>query len=74
MEILKQTEKDTKSVFGTYGSQRMKDWKEIIKLYEKENVYIGEAAQILVRNLTYEIPGIKKQISKIADFKPFHRF
>lgn len=64
IEILKHTEKDTRSLFGTYGSQRMKDWQEIIKLYERDNVYLGEAAQILVRNLTYEIPGIKRQITK----------
>ncbi|XP_055388777.1 CDK5RAP3-like protein [Condylostylus longicornis] len=65
IEILKQTEKDTKSVFGTYGSQRMKDWLEILKLYEKQNIYIGEAAQIFVRNLNYEIPNMKKQIAKL---------
>lgn len=64
VEILKQTEKDTKSVFGTYGSQRMKDWQEIIKLYEKDNVYLGEAAQILIRYQTYEIPSLWKQMDK----------
>uniref|UniRef100_T1GLB8 CDK5RAP3-like protein n=1 Tax=Megaselia scalaris TaxID=36166 RepID=T1GLB8_MEGSC len=64
IEILKQTEKDTKSVFGTYGSKRMKDWQEVVKLYEKDNIYLGEAAQILVRNINYEIPNIKKQMNK----------
>ena len=28
VEILKETEADTKSIFGRYGSQRMKDWQE----------------------------------------------
>ncbi|KAL5288500.1 CDK5RAP3 family protein [Megaselia abdita] len=64
IEILKQTEKDTKSVFGTYGSKRMKDWQEIVKLYEKDNIYLGEAAQLLVRNVNYEIPNIKKTMNK----------
>lgn len=64
IEILKTTEADTKSVFGRYGSQRMKDWQEISKLYERDSVYLAEAAQILVRNVNYELPAVKKQISK----------
>lgn len=47
-----------------YGSQRMKDWLDILKSYESNNVYLGEAAQILARNVNYEIPSLKKQISK----------
>lgn len=61
---MKETEADTRSLFGRYGSQRMKDWQEVVRLYEKDNVYLAEAAQILMRNVAYEIPGIKKSISK----------
>lgn len=64
MEILKQTEKDTKSIFGSYGSQRMKDWQEILRLYEKDNVYLAETAQIYVRNVNYEVPNVRKQMTK----------
>ncbi len=64
MEILKETEADSKSIFGRYGSQRMKDWQEVLRLYEKDNVYLAEACQILMRNVAYEIPGLKKSISK----------
>lgn len=64
IEILKTTEADTKSVFGRYGSQRMKDWLEIARLYEKDCIYLGESSQILVRNVNYELPSVKKQISK----------
>ena len=64
IDILKTTEADSKNLFGRYGSQRMKDWQEIVKIYEKDNIYIAEAAQIYVRNIQFEIPGIKKQISK----------
>lgn len=64
IEILKMTEADTKSVFGRYGSQRMKDWQEIVRLYERDSVYLSEAAQILIRNVNYELPSVKKQISK----------
>lgn len=64
IEILKTTEADTKSVFGRYGSQRMKDWQEIAKLYERDSIYLGESAQVLVRNINYELPNVKKQITK----------
>jgi len=65
VEILKETEADTKNLFGRYGSQRMKDWQEILRLYEKDNVYLAEAAQMLMRNVNYEVPSIKKQIQKL---------
>lgn len=64
VNILKETEADSKNMFGRYGSQRMKDWQDVIKHYEKENLYLAEAAQMLVRNINYEIPSIKKQILK----------
>lgn len=47
-----------------YSSQRMKDWNNIVSLYEKDNIYLGEAASILQRNVAYEIPALKKQINK----------
>uniref|UniRef100_A0A1Q3FBF7 Putative cdk5 activator-binding protein n=1 Tax=Culex tarsalis TaxID=7177 RepID=A0A1Q3FBF7_CULTA len=62
IDILKTTEADSKNVFGRYGSQRMKDWQEILKLYERDSLYLAEAAQILVRNINFEVPGIRKQI------------
>lgn len=64
VEILKETEADSRNVFGRYGSQRMKDWQEIVRMYEKDNVYLSEAAQMLCRNVQYEVPSIKKQIAK----------
>ncbi|XP_051894560.1 CDK5 regulatory subunit-associated protein 3 [Pristis pectinata] len=64
VEILRRTEASTKNIFGGYSSQRMKDWQEIASLYEKDNVYLVELASFLVRNVNYEIPSLKKQISK----------
>uniref|UniRef100_T1I8C1 Uncharacterized protein n=1 Tax=Rhodnius prolixus TaxID=13249 RepID=T1I8C1_RHOPR len=64
VEILRETEADTKNIFGRYSSKRMKDWQEIVGLYTKNNVYLAESADLLINTVKYEIPGIKKQIAK----------
>lgn len=64
VEHAKDTEDGKKNFFGQYASQTMKDWAEIIKLYEKDGVYLAETAQMLSRNVNYEIPAIKKQIMR----------
>uniref|UniRef100_A0A0N5AVS9 CDK5 regulatory subunit-associated protein 3 n=1 Tax=Syphacia muris TaxID=451379 RepID=A0A0N5AVS9_9BILA len=64
LDILKETEKDTKNFLGFYSSQRMNDWLEIKKLYEKDNLYLAEAAQFLQRLVQYDIPSLRKQITK----------
>lgn len=65
VEILKETEADTKNLFGRYGSQRMKDWQDIIYSYEKDNIYLAEAAQILIRNVNFEVPSLRKQVARL---------
>ena len=87
MEILKETEKESKNIFGMYSSQRMKDWRTIVSNYEKNSVYLGEyffyrtrrrsfikislveSAQIVQRNVAFEIPGLKKQITKCQQIR-----
>lgn len=64
MEILRKTEADTKNIFGHYSSQRMKDWNEIISLYQKNNVYLAEAADFIISMNKYDLPNLKKQITK----------
>jgi len=64
IDILKETEKDSKNMLGWYGSQRMKDWQEVLHMYEKDNIYLVESAQLLVRNVSFEVPGIKRQMQK----------
>ncbi|RZF46398.1 hypothetical protein LSTR_LSTR014644 [Laodelphax striatellus] len=69
VELLRETEADTKNMFGRYGSQRMKDWLEIISLYEQDGVYLSEAANQLIKNVKYEVPNFKKQIAKCNSLK-----
>ena len=64
VEILRETEKDSKNFFGSYGSQRMKDWQAIVKMYEGDSIYLAEAASILSQNVSYEAPGLKKAVTK----------
>ncbi|XP_045841848.1 CDK5 regulatory subunit-associated protein 3 [Meles meles] len=64
VDLLKGTEASTKNIFGRYSSQRMKDWQEIVALYEKDNTYLAELSSLLVRNVSYEIPSLKKQIAR----------
>ena len=64
MEVLLETEKDSKNVFGMYTSTRISDWRQVISLYEKENCYLPEASNYLCQAVIYEIPSLKKQIVK----------
>uniref|UniRef100_A0A8P4KM39 CDK5 regulatory subunit associated protein 3 n=1 Tax=Dicentrarchus labrax TaxID=13489 RepID=A0A8P4KM39_DICLA len=64
VEILKGTEASSKNIFGRYSSQRMKDWQEIVSLYEGDNVYLAEVASLLSRNVSYEGPALRKQLAK----------
>ncbi|CAI9531993.1 unnamed protein product, partial [Staurois parvus] len=46
VEILKGTEAATKNLFGRYSSQRMKDWQEVISLYQVDNTYLAESGSL----------------------------
>ncbi|XP_046887882.1 CDK5 regulatory subunit-associated protein 3 isoform X1 [Hypomesus transpacificus] len=64
VEILRGTEASSKNIFGRYSSQRMKDWQEIISLYEADNAYLAEVASLLSRSVSYEGPALRKQVAK----------
>uniref|UniRef100_A0A8C5HQV5 CDK5 regulatory subunit associated protein 3 n=1 Tax=Gouania willdenowi TaxID=441366 RepID=A0A8C5HQV5_GOUWI len=64
VELLKGTEASSKNIFGRYSSQRMKDWQEIVSLYEEDNVYLAEVSSLLCRNVSYEGPALRKQLIK----------
>lgn len=65
VELLKTTEASSKNIFGFYSSQRMKDWQDIVYSYEKNNVYLAEIATDLIRENSYEVPGIRKVINRL---------
>ncbi|CDW53690.1 CDK5 regulatory subunit associated protein [Trichuris trichiura] len=67
VELLKETEASSKNIFGSYTSQRMKDWQSILQQYEKDSVYLAESAHILTEYAQYEIPALKKQIAKLEE-------
>ncbi|KFD67571.1 hypothetical protein M514_03487 [Trichuris suis] len=67
VEMLKETEASSKNIFGSYTSQRMKDWQSILQQYEKDSVYLAESAHILTEYAQYEIPALKKQIAKLEE-------
>ncbi|XP_071824938.1 CDK5 regulatory subunit-associated protein 3-like [Apostichopus japonicus] len=64
LELLKVSESGSKNIFGYYSSQRMKDWQEIVSLYEKDSIYLAEVSDTLIRNVAYEVPWIRKQIAR----------
>lgn len=64
IEKAKETDSGKKNFFGQYSSQIMKDWAEICRLYEKDGVFLADTSQMIARNVNYEIPAIKKQITR----------
>lgn len=64
VEILKGTEASSKNIFGRYSSQRMKDWQEIVSLYEQDSAYLAEVSSLLVRSVSYEGPALRRQVAK----------
>lgn len=42
-----------------------KEWEKVVRVYEKGNVFLGEAALALVSNSDYEIPFLRKQATSL---------
>jgi hypothetical protein len=41
-----------------------KDWSNIISLYQKNSIYLVESASFLQRNAAFELPSVKKQMTR----------
>lgn len=64
LEGIKSVDGDSKSLFGKFISVRVQRWAEIVRDYEKKNIYLADCAQQLIRNVNYEIPALKQSLMR----------
>ena len=48
-----------KTLFGNYSSESIYEWESLLKLYEKNNLYLADCAKHLLQVGVYEVPSLK---------------
>eukprot|EP00743_Colponemidia_sp_Colp-15_P003929 GILK01004239.1.p1 GENE.GILK01004239.1~~GILK01004239.1.p1 ORF type:complete len:595 (+),score=160.00 GILK01004239.1:38-1786(+) len=61
--LIQSAEGQEKTLFGNYSSPFIQEWQKVVQGLAKDNLYLAEAAQIMVQNVNYEIPALKKAVS-----------